>query len=186
MIAAPASSAWWLSQGGISCGLPRGSYFRAVEGSGCHCPPTNASAGADDLGIFFPLRFWLEGRAQELHLQEMNAYGAKRCHSCECHSSPARRLHPKYIHPVAFLKISMEFFHPPGHGRPAGRSSPGGSCCSDSCSQGWSCSPSCQRTHTVSSGYFSIIYRKQIDPFSYYLIIYLFIFSLPGPFWIPL
>lgn len=74
----------------------------------------------------------------------------------------------------------------PGRGRPAGRSSPGGSCCSDSCSQGWSCSPSCQHTHTLSSGYLSIIYRKQIDPFSYYLIIYLFIFSLPVPFWIPL
>lgn len=73
-----------------------------------------------------------------------------------------------------------------GRGCPAGRSSPGGSCCSDSCSQGWSCSPSCQHTHTLSSGYLSIIYRKQIDPFSYCLIIYLFIFSLPVPFWIPL
>lgn len=92
---------------------------------GCHCPPTNASAGADRLGIFFPLRFWLEGRGQGMHLQEMDSHGAKHCHSCGCHSSPARHLHPKYIHPVAFLKISMEWFHPHGCGHPARRSSPG-------------------------------------------------------------
>lgn len=155
---------------------------------GLPLPAPSASAGADDLGIFVLLGSACRALAREWICRGVcaqgDAQGAECCHSCGCHSSPARHLHPKYIQAVAFLKTSMECFPPELQGE---RSSPGGSwCCSDSCSQGWSCSPSWQHTHTLSSGYLSIISRKQIDPFSYYLIICLFIFSLPGPFWIPL
>lgn len=99
---------------GISCGLPGGSYFRGVEAGAAPATPS-ASAGAGDLGIFVLLGFAWRAMAREwicrrVHAQD--AQGAECCHSCGCHSSPARHLHPKYIQAVAFLKISMECFPP--------------------------------------------------------------------------
>lgn len=106
-----------------------------------------------------------------------DAHCAERCCSCGCHSSRARRLHPKHIRPVARLKISGECF-PIAMGILRGRGSRSWcfTCRSDSCRNVpmlpapgmpgtlphsypplWGCSHSCEYTHSVSSGYLSII-----------------------------
>lgn len=64
--------------------------------------------------MFFLLGFGWRAVAREWICSRVRAQGdahsAESCPSCGCHSSPARRLHPKYILPVAFLKIPMERF----------------------------------------------------------------------------
>lgn len=141
--------------------------------------------------------------------EDEDAPCAEQCRSCGCHSSRARRLHPKYICIVACLKISGECF-PIAVSILWGRSSPAWCfiCRSDRCSWVQKRAEAASSRHTrypapllpcrgaalpavntltgCLQAIYPLSYRQQADLLCYYLIICLFILGLPGPFWIPL
>lgn len=88
------------------------------------------------MGIFFG---WRAVARECICRRGMLTLSAECCHSCGCHSSPARHLHPKYIHPVAFLKIPVECFAP---GPQEGAHQGDGAALTAAAREGWSCSPS--------------------------------------------